>query len=78
MAKLPRYSLTHNEKTKKWELKREGSNQVVKTFASKAAATRGGVLEKATGLGSVRIRKRDGKVQEERTYPRAADPRQRG
>ncbi len=55
MAKLPRYSLSHNEKTKKWELKKEGSGEVVKRFASKAAATKGGVLEKAVGgMGSVK------------------------
>ena len=70
MAKLPRFSLSQNEKTKKWELKGEGSGEVVKKFASKAAATKGGVLEKAvSGMGSVKIRKRDGKIQEERTYP---------
>lgn len=79
MARLPRFSLSHNEKTKKWDLKREGSGEVVKTFASKAAATKRGVLEKAvSGMGSVRIRKRDGKIQEERTYPRSMDPRGRG
>ncbi len=79
MAKLPRFSLSQNEKTKKWELKKEGSGEVVKKFASKAAATKGGVLEKAVGgMGSVRIRKRDGKIQEERTYPRSMDPRGRG
>ena len=48
----------------------------MKKFATKAAATKGGVLEKAVGgMGSVRIRKRDGKIQEERTYPRSTDPR---
>ncbi|MGH6824291.1 DUF2188 domain-containing protein [Methyloceanibacter sp.] len=76
MAKLPRFSLAHNETTKKWELKKEGSSEVMKRFATKAAALKGGVLEKAVGgRGSVRIRKRDGKIQEERTYPRSADPR---
>ena len=76
MAKLPRFSLSHNDKNKKWELKHEGSGEVVKRFATKAAATKGGVLEKAVGgMGSVRIRKRDGKIQEERTYPRSMDPR---
>ena len=76
MAKLPRFSLAHNENTKKWELKKEGSSEVMKRFATKAAALKGGVLEKAVGgRGSVRIRKRDGKIQEERTYPRSADPR---
>ncbi len=79
MARLPKFSLTQNEKSKKWELKTEGSGEVVKRFSSKAAATKGGVLEKAVGgRGSVRIRKRDGKIQEERTYPRSADPRGRG
>jgi hypothetical protein len=79
MAKLPRYSLTHNDKTKKWELKREGSGEVIKRFKTKAAATTGGVLERAVKkMGSVRIRKRDGRIQEERTYPRSMDPRGRG
>ena len=79
MAKLPRYSLVHNDKSKKWELKHDGSVQVVKRFATKAAATKGGVLERAVkGMGSVRIRKRNGKIQEERTYPRSMDPRGRG
>jgi hypothetical protein len=74
MAKLPRFSLSHNEKTKKWELKKEGSGQVVKIFSNKAAATKGGVLEKVIGEPcSVRIRKRDGQFEEERTYPTLGD-----
>ena len=78
MAKLPKFTLSQNDK-KKWELKREGSGDVIKRFATKAAATKGGVLEKAVGgLGSVRIKKRSGKIQEERTYPRSKDPRRRG
>jgi hypothetical protein len=78
MAKLPRYSLSHNDKTKKWELKREGSGEVIKRFKTKAGAIKGGVLERAVKkLGSVRIRKRNGKIQEERTYPRSMDPRGR-
>jgi Uncharacterized protein conserved in bacteria (DUF2188) len=73
---LPRYSLAHNGKSKKWELKHEGSGKMVKSFASKAKATKGGVLEKAVGgKGSVRIRTMKGKIQEERTYPRSMDPR---
>jgi hypothetical protein len=79
MAKLPKYSLSQNDQSKKWELKTEGTGEVVKRFKTKAAATKGGVLEKAVGgRGSVRIRKRNGKIQEERTYPRSADPRGRG
>ncbi|HEV7462720.1 MAG TPA: DUF2188 domain-containing protein [Methyloceanibacter sp.] len=79
MAKLPRYSLAHDDKKKRWVLKHEGTGQAVKSFATKAAATKGGVLEKAVGkMGSVRIKKRNGKIQEERTYPRSMDPRGRG
>ena len=76
MAKLARYSLSHDEKKKRWVLKHEGTGQTVKTFATKAAGTKGGVLERAVkGTGSVRIRKRNGQIQEERTFPRNADPR---
>ena len=49
MAKLPRYSLAHDDKKKRWVLKHEGTGQSVKSFATKAAATKGGVLEKAVG-----------------------------
>ena len=76
MAKLARYSLSHDEKKKRWVLKHEGTGQTVKTFGTKAAASKGGVLERAVkGTGSVRIRKRNGQIQEERTFPRSADPR---
>lgn len=80
MAKLPRFSLSHNDGTGKWELKKEGpGGQVIKKFATKAAATKGGVLERAVGgMGSVRIRLRNGRIQEERTYPRSMDPRGKG
>jgi hypothetical protein len=79
MAKLPRYSLSHDEKKKRWVLKHEGTGQAVKSFATKAAATKGGVLEKSVGkMGSVRIRKRNGQIQEERTYPRSTAARGAG
>lgn len=72
MAKLPRYSLAYNAKTKRWELRSEPSGKVVKTFKEKAKATKGGVLSRAVGRrGAVGIKKRNGKIQEERTYPRS-------
>ena len=74
--RMSRYSLSQDAKTKRWVLKNDGTGQPVKSFASKAAATKGGVLARAVGkTGTVKIKKRDGKIQEERTYPRAADPR---
>jgi hypothetical protein len=76
MAKLAKYTLSHDDTKKRWVLKHDGTGQAVKSFGTKAAATKGGVLEKAVGnSGSVKIKKRNGKIQEERTYPRSADPR---
>jgi hypothetical protein len=76
MAKLARYTLSQDAKTKRWVLTNDSTGQKVKSFASKAGATKGGVLERAVGKsGSVKIKKRNGRVQEERTYPRRRDPR---
>ena len=77
MTKLPKYTLTHNEKKDRWDLTKDGATKAAATFDTKAEATRGGVLESTIGKagGSVKIQKIDGKFQEERTYPRAADPK---
>jgi hypothetical protein len=77
MAKLPKYTLTHNEKKDRWDLTNDATDKTVKSFDNKADATAGGVLEKAVGKagGSVKIQKVDGKFQEERTYPGSADPK---
>jgi len=77
MAKLPKYTLSHDKKDDSWKLKRDVTHRTVKTFDTKAEATKGGVLEKAVGSsgGSVKIKKEDGVIQEERTYPRSKDPR---
>lgn len=78
MAKLPKYTLVHNDKKDSWDLKQDGSGKVIKSFEDKGDATKGGVLKKAVGGGggSVKIQKMDGTYQEERTYPRSADPKQ--
>ncbi|WP_312253755.1 DUF2188 domain-containing protein [Stutzerimonas nitrititolerans] len=60
---------------KGWELRKEGGSR-----ASKQAATKDELLrDTATFLdgktASVKIHKKDGTIQEERTYPRKADPR---
>ncbi len=79
MEKLPRFSLTKNKKTGRWELQPENSNKVIKSWSTKDAATRSGVLRRAVhGRGSVRIHGENGRIQEERSYPRSADPRGRG
>ena len=77
MAKLPKFTLTKNEKKDTWDLVNDKTDKVVKRFETKAEATKGGVLEKAVGKagGSVKIQKEDAKFQEERTYPQSADPK---
>jgi hypothetical protein len=57
-----------------WELKKEGA-----TRASKTASTKEEILQLATAfldgkIASLKIHKADGVLQEERTYPRSADP----
>ena len=76
MAKLPKFTLTYNEKKETWDLENDKTNRVVKRFDIKEDATAGGVLEKAVGENgvSVKIQKINGKFQEERTYPGEADP----
>jgi Uncharacterized protein conserved in bacteria (DUF2188) len=76
MTKLLHFTLVHNAKEEQWELKHDKSKEVIKAF-DKEDATKGGVLEKALGAtgGSVKIQKMDGKIQEERTYPKSADPK---
>jgi hypothetical protein len=77
MAKLPKFTLSKNEKKDTWDLKNDASNRTVKSFDTKAEATKGGALERAVGSagGSVKIQKEKGTFQEERTYPGAADPK---
>ena len=47
MAKLPRYSLSHNEKKKAGCSNMKAPGKPSRRFATKAAATKGGVLERA-------------------------------
>ncbi|HYV94620.1 MAG TPA: DUF2188 domain-containing protein [Chitinophagales bacterium] len=75
--KLPKFTLEFNEKKNRWDLQADKSGRVVKTFETKEEATTGGVLKKAVGKegGSVKIQLVKGKFEEERTYPKSADPR---
>ncbi len=77
MNKLTKYTLGYNEHKEKWVLKKDKTNQTIKTFDTKEQATAGGVLKKVLGEngGSVKIKKLNEKYQEERTYPRKKDPK---
>jgi hypothetical protein len=77
MGTLPKLTLKYNSKSLRWELIEDVTRRIRTTFASKAAATAAGALERAVGPegGSVKIMTQDGRFEEERTYPRARDPR---
>ena len=77
MPKLTKYTASFNEKKDKWQIENDKTDKVIKTFDTKEIMTAGGVLRRAIGPegGSVKIQKVDGKFQEERTYPKSADPK---
>lgn len=77
MTKLPKYTLKFDQQRQDWELENDKTDRVIRRFETKEDATKGGVLEKAVGNngGSVKIQKKEGGYQEERTYPQSADPR---
>ena len=77
MAKLPKYTLSFDEKKGDWALKQDGAPRAKKRFERKSDATAGGALEATLGSGggSVKIKKQNGRIQEERTFPRSADPK---
>ena len=72
---LNKYTLHKDQKSVKWRLEKEGSNRAKRTFDTKDDALEN--LRDVVGPdgGSVRIRKVDNTIQEERTYPRSKDPK---
>ncbi len=78
MSQLPKYTLQYNEEKDKWDLEKDKTGRIVKSFETKEIATQRGVLKNAVGKegGSVKIQKENGKYQEERTYPKSKDPKE--
>ena len=76
-SKLPKFTLSHNNKKDTWDLTNDKTEKVIKRFEYKQEATQGGALSKAVGNqgGSVKIKTLDNLYQEERTCPRSADPK---
>lgn len=67
------YHLRHSQH--QWDLIKEGAERPAFTTPTKSEAI--AILDKfmAGKTGSVKIHKMDGSFEEERTYPRSADPR---
>jgi len=75
---LQKFTLSYDDKKENWKLENDKTDQVVRRFDTKEEATVGGVLKGALGKngGSVRIEyKEKSGYDEERTFPRSADPR---
>ena len=57
-----------------WKLTPEGSDQVLGTFKTKEDAVQKSIEHVTRQTGSLKIHRADGTIEEERTYPRSADP----
>lgn len=57
-----------------WELKKEGAARASKTASTKTEIVKMAVEFLDGKTASLKIHKEDGTIQEERTYPRSADP----
>ncbi|MHA1547587.1 MAG: DUF2188 domain-containing protein [Alphaproteobacteria bacterium] len=77
MAKLRRFTLSKDKDRDDWVLREQGATRARKRYATKGEALTAGALAKALGEagGSVRIKKENGRIQQERTFPRARDPK---
>jgi hypothetical protein len=72
---MDKYHVTKSKVTAYWHLKRENSNTVLLEAATKTDLV--SYLDnffKGKAAASVKIHRVDGTIEEERTYPRSADP----
>lgn len=58
-----------------WQLKKQGATRASKTARTKAEIVKLTTDFLAGKTASLKIHKEDGTIQEERTYPRSADPK---
>lgn len=58
-----------------WKLKERGAEKAIKNFKTKEEGKKFSIDFLKKHSGSLRIRKENGQIQEERTYPRKIDPR---
>lgn len=72
---MDNYHLTHDGKD--WKLAKQDATRASKVFTdmTKADATRAAADFMQDHPGSMKIHKLNGRIQEERTYPRSADPK---
>ena len=69
---MDNYHITKNDKG--WALTKQGAERASKTAATKAEIIKLASEFLANKTASLKIHKEDGTIQEERTFPRSADP----
>lgn len=72
LREMDNYHLVH--KDDKWKLKKENSDRAIRTFDTKEEAMDFSKDYMNKHEGSLKIHRLDNTIQEERTYPRSADP----
>lgn len=72
---IDKFTLHKDSESEKWRLEKEGSDRAKRVFETKSEALKELRSAVGPGGGSVRIRKADNTIQEERTYPRSKDPK---
>ncbi len=75
MARRKVYSVQKRSSKSGWKVKKKGGKVVAKTDTKAKAVKTATATASKDKRSSVVIHKADGKVQEERTYPRGSDPR---
>jgi len=72
---MQNYHITKSKNGTGWDLKKEGGDRATLKAETKVEIVKEtSTLLQAKG-GSVKIHKENGQIQEERTYPRSADPK---
>jgi len=77
MAKRKVYSVEPRSSKAGWKVKRQGGKTVTKTPTKAKAVQTASKVARKDKKASVVIRKANGRIQEERTYPRGSGPRKR-
>jgi hypothetical protein len=77
MAKRKVYSVEKRSSKPGWKVKQQGGKTVAKSKTKAAAVKDATRVARKDKRASVVIRKTNGRIQEERTYPRGSDPRKR-
>ena len=70
---MDNYFLYHNGQD--WALKKEHAKKALKVFHGQNKENVTSQLKNVVNNASVKIQKKDGTFQEERTYPRSIDPK---